>query len=176
MSAPRYQDRKTVFCNDFHALFVISTGIRFSCKPLLQALRCSPTFLASLAPSAMFVRAWPSAPPCHLSTVNPSLAPPSRFTSMQSLFLCAFICFAGTIFDVVSTHNPINIAYSNMALDLHQDLPYYESPPGVQLLHCLKFSPSVTGEVPITEHVYVHIQTLQHIQRFFYRVAHSVAA
>jgi hypothetical protein len=31
---------------------------------------------------------------------------------------------SGTIFDVVSTDNPINIAYSNMALDLHQDLPY----------------------------------------------------
>ena len=56
----------------------------------------------------------------------------------------------GTIFDVVSTDNPINIAYSNIALDLHQDLPYYESPPGVQLLHCLKFSASVTGASTIT--------------------------
>jgi hypothetical protein len=46
---------------------------------------------------------------------------------------------------VVSTDNPINIAYSNVALDLHQDLPYYESPPGVQLLHCLKFGAAVTG-------------------------------
>ncbi len=57
----------------------------------------------------------------------------------------------GTIFDVVSTDNPINIAYSNIALDLHQDLPYYESPPGVQLLHCLKFSPSVTGTPPVVQ-------------------------
>ena len=57
----------------------------------------------------------------------------------------------GTIFDVVSTDNPINIAYSNIALDLHQDLPYYESPPGVQLLHCLKFSPLVTGTPPVVQ-------------------------
>jgi hypothetical protein len=51
----------------------------------------------------------------------------------------------GTVFDVISTENPINIAYSNIALDLHQDLPYYESPPGVQLLHCLKFGATVSG-------------------------------
>lgn len=61
---------------------------------------------------------------------------------------------------MVSTDNPINIAYSNMALELHQDLPYYESPPGVQLLHCLKFSPSVTGASPITLfilYMYIHM-------------------
>jgi gamma-butyrobetaine dioxygenase len=36
----------------------------------------------------------------------------------------------GTTFDVVAMPEPINIAYSTVKLDLHQDLIYYESPPG----------------------------------------------
>lgn len=51
----------------------------------------------------------------------------------------------GTIFDVVNTANPINVAYSNAQLDFHMDLVYYESPPGLQFLHCLKFDSCVTG-------------------------------
>jgi alpha-ketoglutarate-dependent taurine dioxygenase len=77
-----------------------------------------------------------------------------------------FIRIAGTIFDVVSTDNPINIAYSNIALDLHQDLPYYESPPGVQLLHCLKFSPAVTGAIPPAAPTNLHSQTFIHKRSF----------
>ena len=30
-----------------------------------------------------------------------------------------------------------NLAYSALALSWHQDLLYFEAPPGVQLLHCL---------------------------------------
>jgi hypothetical protein len=33
-------------------------------------------------------------------------------------------------FDVEATEKPINIAYSNVGLGFHQDLVYYESPPG----------------------------------------------
>eukprot|EP01117_Protostelium_nocturnum_P008694 TRINITY_DN3116_c0_g2_i2.p1 TRINITY_DN3116_c0_g2~~TRINITY_DN3116_c0_g2_i2.p1 ORF type:complete len:478 (+),score=85.18 TRINITY_DN3116_c0_g2_i2:373-1806(+) len=44
----------------------------------------------------------------------------------------------GKIFDVVSVPNPINIAYSSEKLELHQDLLYFESVPGIQLLHCIK--------------------------------------
>jgi gamma-butyrobetaine dioxygenase len=51
----------------------------------------------------------------------------------------------GTIWDVKVDLRPINIAYSNVALDLHQDLVYYESPPGLQLLHCLRFDASIQG-------------------------------
>jgi len=43
----------------------------------------------------------------------------------------------GTSFDVKSAPQPINIAYSQVALPLHMDLAYYESPPGLQLLHCV---------------------------------------
>jgi Taurine catabolism dioxygenase TauD, TfdA family len=41
--------------------------------------------------------------------------------------------------------DPINVAYSNLGLDLHIDLAYYESPPGLQLLHCLQFDDDVVG-------------------------------
>ena len=38
-----------------------------------------------------------------------------------------------------------NVAYSTTSLDLHQDLVYHESMPGVQLLHCQSFHSSVKG-------------------------------
>ena len=38
-----------------------------------------------------------------------------------------------------------NVAYSNVFLELHMDLCYYESPPFVQLLHCLQFDEGVAG-------------------------------
>jgi hypothetical protein len=114
---------------------------------LVQVLLCSRMFHAFQAPSAMFARTSRWARQCPPSMVR--TAPPS---SLQPTVHSLSIRHPpGTIFDVVSTDNPINIAYSNIALDLHQDLPYYESPPGVQLLHCLKFSPSVTGAPPIVQ-------------------------
>ena len=39
----------------------------------------------------------------------------------------------------------INIAFTGEALKPHQDLAYYESPPGVQLLHCVAFGRRVVG-------------------------------
>eukprot|EP00053_Salpingoeca_punica_P012738 m.114490 g.114490 ORF g.114490 m.114490 type:complete len:477 (-) comp16025_c0_seq11:1515-2945(-) len=51
----------------------------------------------------------------------------------------------GEVFDVVSQPNPINVAYTSLGLELHQDLIYYESAPGLQLLHCLRFDDEVTG-------------------------------
>lgn len=46
--------------------------------------------------------------------------------------------FYGTTFDVKSKPDATNIAYTSKFLPLHQDLCYYESPPGLQLLHCIK--------------------------------------
>jgi alpha-ketoglutarate-dependent taurine dioxygenase len=51
----------------------------------------------------------------------------------------------GSIFDVRTEKNPINIAYTNAKLRHHQDLAYYESPPGLQFLHCLAFDDSIVG-------------------------------
>lgn len=55
------------------------------------------------------------------------------------------VCFPrktnyGDVFHVTSKVNASNIAYSNRALGLHIDLPYYEYTPGVQLLHCIRTS------------------------------------
>lgn len=51
----------------------------------------------------------------------------------------------GDSFDVISSERSSNIAYSSEALDLHMDLVYYESPPGLQYLHCVEFGDSVEG-------------------------------
>lgn len=51
----------------------------------------------------------------------------------------------GEIVDVLSVENPINIANSSVALEYHMDLVYYESPPGLQLLHCLRADSCVEG-------------------------------
>ena len=51
----------------------------------------------------------------------------------------------GRMFDVLSTDNAINIAYTPSELEPHMDLTYYESPPGLQLLHCVRFDPCVSG-------------------------------
>ncbi|XP_071481972.1 2-(trimethylamino)ethylphosphonate dioxygenase-like [Diadema antillarum] len=51
----------------------------------------------------------------------------------------------GGSFSVKADPQPINAAYTSVGLDLHLDLAYYESPPGLQLLHCLQFDDVVTG-------------------------------
>jgi gamma-butyrobetaine dioxygenase len=45
--------------------------------------------------------------------------------------------FYGTLFDVKNVAEATNIAYTNVFLPLHMDLLYYESPPGLQLLHSI---------------------------------------
>lgn len=51
----------------------------------------------------------------------------------------------GMSWDVAVQPAPINIAYAPVGLDLHCDLVYYESPPGLQLLHCKVFDDDVIG-------------------------------
>lgn len=52
----------------------------------------------------------------------------------------------GNIFHVrVGERNSNNIAYTSTALCPHQDLAYYESPPGMQLLHCVANGRGVVG-------------------------------
>lgn len=51
----------------------------------------------------------------------------------------------GDVFNIRVDKNPINIAYTDQELPLHMDLPYYESPPGLQILHCLNFKSTVQG-------------------------------
>jgi alpha-ketoglutarate-dependent taurine dioxygenase len=51
----------------------------------------------------------------------------------------------GDAWDVAVMAKPINIAYAPVGLDVHVDLVYYESAPGLQLLHCRQFDDGVRG-------------------------------
>ncbi|XP_022091358.1 uncharacterized protein LOC110979659 [Acanthaster planci] len=51
----------------------------------------------------------------------------------------------GKTFSVEAKEDAINVAYTPHALELHMDLVYYQSPPGLQLLHCLRFDEQVMG-------------------------------
>ena len=51
----------------------------------------------------------------------------------------------GETWDVLADPKPINVAYSTAELDFHMDLSYYESPPGIQFLHCVRFDDCVKG-------------------------------
>ena len=52
----------------------------------------------------------------------------------------------GNIFHVrVGERNANNVAYTSTALCPHQDMAYYESPPGMQLLHCVANGSGVIG-------------------------------
>ncbi|XP_074606216.1 gamma-butyrobetaine dioxygenase-like [Acropora palmata] len=48
----------------------------------------------------------------------------------------------GHNFEVKTKYGPSNLAYTSDRLPLHMDLPFYDYPPGVQLLHCIE---QVTG-------------------------------
>lgn len=85
---------------------------------------------------------------------------------MSVLPRCRFLY--GDVFDVVAEPNPVrspsrvhfsnviltvpllfqqqvNIAYTTVHLKHHLDLAYYESPPGFQFLHALRFDETVNG-------------------------------
>lgn len=48
--------------------------------------------------------------------------------------------FYGRSWDVKSVHDAKNVAYTSVYLPVHMDLCYYESPPGIQLLHVIENS------------------------------------
>ncbi|XP_059159434.1 uncharacterized protein LOC131943364 [Physella acuta] len=69
----------------------------------------------------------------------------SMVTTVAELMGPVFTTIYGTTFDVEAVPDPINVAYSSEEIGFHMDLVYFESPPGVQLLHCLKFDKCVEG-------------------------------
>ncbi|CAL1527122.1 unnamed protein product [Lymnaea stagnalis] len=80
-----------------------------------------------------------------LSIVNGVPTEESMVQEVAELIGPVEVTIYGNTFDVLVTPDPINVAYSSVGLDLHMDLAYYESPPGLQLLHCLKFDACVEG-------------------------------
>jgi len=51
----------------------------------------------------------------------------------------------GDMFEVKNEPNANNIAFTDVALCPHQDMAYYESMPGIQILHCIEFGSNVVG-------------------------------
>jgi gamma-butyrobetaine dioxygenase len=51
----------------------------------------------------------------------------------------------GEMFDVTAADNPVNLAYTNTELDFHMDLLYYDTKPGLQVLHCYRNDPVIEG-------------------------------
>lgn len=43
----------------------------------------------------------------------------------------------GASFTIKSVSEPNNLAYSNLGLGLHTDLPFYSVPPAIQFFHCI---------------------------------------
>lgn len=66
----------------------------------------------------------------------------------------------GVVFDVVvEPSEEINLAYSSLEFDLHSDLPYRETSPGVQLLHCIR--DSIEGGLSYFSDSFLAAQTLR---------------
>ena len=51
----------------------------------------------------------------------------------------------GEMFDVKVEKNPSNVTHSSKGIPLHMDFLNYESPPGLQFLHCIEFDDNIIG-------------------------------
>lgn len=73
-------------------------------------------------------------------TIHPEVKLNTLF-AINSRYIC-FFCWSSVIHpqvqDIVSGENELDVAYSSLRLDLHMDMMYYQSPPGIQILHCLR--------------------------------------
>ncbi|XP_065341216.1 gamma-butyrobetaine dioxygenase-like [Cloeon dipterum] len=67
----------------------------------------------------------------------------------------------GEEFNVKSKSDPSNVAYTEQALQLHTDLPYYEYKPGVNMLHCLVQAQGEGGENQLVDSLRVAMQLKQ---------------
>ncbi|XP_071962888.1 gamma-butyrobetaine dioxygenase-like [Antedon mediterranea] len=67
----------------------------------------------------------------------------------------------GAHFDVKNEDKPINVAYTSVELDFHMDLSYYESVPGLQLLHCIRFDDAVVGGESVLLDIFQVVEQLR---------------
>ncbi|KAI0088395.1 hypothetical protein BDY19DRAFT_196177 [Irpex rosettiformis] len=69
--------------------------------------------------------------------------------------------FYGPLWDVVNLRNSTNIAYTNLFLDLHMDLLYFQHPPRYQFLHCLRNRVNGGSSVVVDAlHAAQHLRTI----------------
>jgi gamma-butyrobetaine dioxygenase len=74
----------------------------------------------------------------------------------------------GPLFDVRSTPNATDLAYTNVSLDPHTDNPYRAPVPGIQLLHCL--ANETTGGLSTLVDGFAVAQTLRDAEPEAFRV------
>jgi gamma-butyrobetaine dioxygenase len=77
----------------------------------------------------------------------------------------------GALFDVRSTPNATDLAYTNVSLDPHTDNPYRAPVPGIQLLHCL--ANETTGGLSTLVDGFAVAQTLRDAEPEAFRVLAS---
>ena len=78
--------------------------------------------------------------PCHeegLTTSSANEYPVAKVAMAMSGGCLSHGSLYGDVFHVRDNPANNNVAYTSLALCPHQDLAYYESPPGMQLLHCV---------------------------------------
>ena len=61
----------------------------------------------------------------------------------------------GTTFEVSVRPSPEHAAYLDVALMHHNDLPFVQQQPGLQHLHCVEMSESVTGGILTVKDIYL---------------------
>ncbi|KAL7510387.1 hypothetical protein ACHAXN_007317 [Cyclotella atomus] len=84
--------------------------------------------------------------PAYLESDEENDFPVAHVAKAMSGGLLSHGALYGNIFHVREGEaNSKNVAYTSVALCPHQDLAYYESPPGIQLLHCVGMGKGVLG-------------------------------
>ncbi|KAI3652489.1 hypothetical protein MP228_001914 [Amoeboaphelidium protococcarum] len=81
--------------------------------------------------------------------------------------------FYGKSWKVMSEHQAKNIAYTNLYLGLHMDLMYFESPPGLQFLHCVENRNIDGGESTFVDS-YKAVQLLKQKKEEHYHTLSSI--
>ncbi|KAL0943489.1 gamma-butyrobetaine dioxygenase (TfdA family Taurine catabolism dioxygenase) [Colletotrichum truncatum] len=80
--------------------------------------------------------------------------------------------FYGRTWDVISKPDAENVAYTSSYLGLHSDMLYLESPPRIQLLHCLENSCS--GGESIFSDAFQAAKTLENLDKNMFNVLNKV--
>jgi len=81
-----------------------------------------------------------------IESLNEEQLPVAQLAKAMSGGALSHGALYGNIFHVrVGERDSNNVAYTSSSLCPHQDLAYYESPPGMQLLHCVAMGEAVIG-------------------------------
>jgi len=96
---------------------------------------------------------------------------PGTVLKVGSMFGFARETNFGPLFDVRSTPDATDLAYTNVSLDPHTDNPYRAPVPGIQLLHCL--ANETSGGLSTLVDGFAVAQTLREAQPEAFRVLSS---